>query len=128
MPDEWTKRYELIVQPRATTDVKLAVNGKPLAARQSAKDARWSTHAFDLRAYRGETISISARLKADPAAARKPGPTARTEAWVLADRLVAVAAAAVPLNNHLPHPISQHCRRTTQCVLTKRNVPVQPSK
>jgi len=128
VPDEAMKRYELIVQPWGTIDVEVTVDGKPVAARQSAKDARWSIHAFDLRRWRGKTIAVRARLIADPAAERKPRATALTEAWILADRLVAVPATAVPLEDHLPPRISQDYRRVSQALMTKQPVPVAASK
>ena len=126
VPDEAMKRYELIVQPWGTIDVELTVSGQPVAARQSAKDARWSIHAFDLAKYRGQTIAVVARLTADPTSERKVGATARTEAWVLADR--PVAAAPAPAGEHLPVPISQSFRRVTQSVLPSQKVPVEGGK
>ena len=124
VPDEAMKRYELIVQPWATINAVLTVDGKSLLARQSSKDARWSIHAFDLLQYRGKTITLHVQLKADPAAEKKPAATVLTEAWILADR--PVAAKPAPKDQHLPKPIFQNHRRVTQNVLTKQKVPVSP--
>jgi hypothetical protein len=126
VPDEAMERYELIIQPWGTIDVELTIDGKPVPARQSSKDARWSIHAFGLASYRGKTIALRARLKADPAAKRKPRPKTPTEAWVIADR--PVTARPEPSDRHLPKPISQNYRRVTQNVLTKRSVPVSTGK
>jgi len=124
VPDEAMKHYELIVQPWATIDAELTVDGKPVPARQSSKDARWSIHAFDLIAYRGKTITLQVRLKADPTAAKKPAASVLTEAWILADR--PVNAKPAPTDQHLPKPIFQNFRRITQNVLTKQKAPVSP--
>jgi hypothetical protein len=126
VPDEAMKRYELVVQPWGKIDVELTVDGKTVPTRQSSKDARWSIHAFDLMAYRGKTVTLQVRLKADPAAKRKSRPEVRTEAWIIADR--PVKAKPAPTDQHLPHPISQHYRRVTQNVLTKQKVPVAEGK
>jgi hypothetical protein len=123
IPDEAMKRYELIVQPWAMTDAELTVDDKPLAARQSSRDARWSIHAFDLAGYRGKTVSLRAVLKHDASASRKPA-TVLTEAWVIADR--PVSAEPAPKDQHLPKAISQNFRRVTQNVLTKQKVPLSP--
>ncbi len=124
VPDEAMKRYELIVQPWATINAELTVDGKAVLARQSSKDARWSIHAFDLLEYRGKTITLQVRLKADPAAAKKPTATVQTEAWIFADR--PVTAKPAPADQHLPKPIFQNFRRITLNVLTKQKVPVSP--
>jgi len=122
VPDERMKRHELIVQPWGMVDVDLTVNGKAVAARQGAKDARWSIHAFDLTAYRGQTIQLAGRLTWDPAGRRKTARAVATEAWVLADR--PVAAGPAPVGQHLPVAISQGFRRVSQRVLTRQSVPV----
>jgi hypothetical protein len=124
VPDEAMKRYELIVQPWATIDAELTVDGKPVPPRQSSKDARWSIHAFDLIAYRGKTITLQVSLKAAPAAEKKSAVSVLTEAWILADR--PVTAKPAPKDQHLPEPIFQNYRRITQNVLTKQKVPVLP--
>jgi len=118
VPDEAMKRYELIVQPWATINAELTVDGESLPARQSSKDARWSIHAFDLIAYRGKTITLRARLKSDPGAAKKSPAAVLTEAWIVADR--PVKAHPAPKDQHLPKPIFQNFRRVTQNVLIKQ--------
>jgi len=123
VPDEAMQRHELVVQAWSMVDVDLAVDGKTVTPRQSGKDARWSIHAFDLAGYRGKTITVTGKLRADPESTRKPGAAVPTEVWLIADR--PVKASPAPTDQHLPPAISQTHRRQTQSVIPKQNFPVR---
>jgi len=125
VPDENLMRCDLVVQAWAEATVSLRINGRDVAPRQTARDARWTIAACDLRPWRGKEASIRATLLA-PEAPRKSKPAIACEVWLVADR--PVPPAALPEGAPLPFAIRQGHRRQTRQLIPRTPINVQPPR
>lgn len=119
VPDEEMKRYDLLMLPWGQAKVPLTINGKAVEPNRNSAANRWSLFAYDLRKYRGQTLTIKGGLAADRDSLAKSGKkTVDMDAWLIVDR--EVDAPKIPQGEVLPFAISQNYRRLTQNVIPKR--------
>jgi hypothetical protein len=131
IPDEAMTQCNLLLVARSNrplpTFPSITVNGQPVKARvvsgsgdlpgqlspdpnRETDGARWSIHCVDLQSLRGKTAQIVAQ------SSKAPNPFT-LDAWVVADRPVAAAAAP---EEHLPPTFWHNYRRQTACLLSYR--------
>ena len=115
IPDEEFPHYELLMysgKPRkgATPSTPL-IDGVPLTPKRALSDSITLT-AYDLRPYRGKTITITGNTPDAPARIQ--------EAWLVVDRKISAPAAdATHKGEVLPWSIGQDYRRLTQEIILK---------
>ncbi len=119
IPDDRSKRYDLLVQPWSVADAVVEINGRPAQPWRRMRGKGWSVAAYDLRGYRGRKLIARGRLVSSDGKPKgpKPRPVA-LDVWLVADRPVAARPAAE--RDPLPFPISQHYRRLTQHLISKK--------
>lgn len=117
IPDEDLDRWDLLIEPWAPVDLRMTINGKTVVPHRSTEGKRWRLYAFDLREYRGQTLSVRGQLLAGAASEA----TVRTnlEAWLVADRRVDSPGSR---GENLPPTVSQHARRLTQRLIDRATV------
>ncbi len=113
IPDEKFPRFDLVLQPWGPIEYAVVIDGKPIEAAQQQQATRWTASRYDLREYRGRTISVEGKIKGDTAKRQTP-----LEAWLIADRQVGGTTESTDAK--LPLPIFQHHRRVTQKVISKQ--------
>jgi len=121
VPNEDMLRYDLLVQVWGTAVSSLTVNGNPVTPRLQ-DGGRWTLSAYDLREYRGKTLTIAGHLTASAEPRLDKDVRVPCELWVVADSPVPAAPATT--DNPIPHPISQHHRRQTRQLLPKSSIRV----
>lgn len=95
IPDEDFPRHELILYHQGESPT---IDGAPVAPSRTSK----ALMSYDLRSYRGKTISV---------AGKTPG---LKQAWLIVDRKVDAPAPATQKGDVLPWAIGQNHRRLTQ--------------
>ena len=120
IPDEEFKRYDLHLQPATTADTAITINGKPVREHRTNTGGRWSISSYDLRRWRGESLSIEGKLLSLPDTGVE-GKTVKLDAWIIADRKV---NAPDHEDEGLPFLISQKYRRLTQQILNTVEIEV----
>jgi len=113
VPDEQFKRYDLHLQPATAADTAITIDGKPVTKHRTNTGGRWSIALYDLRPWRGKTLTIEGQLLGLPSA-KMAGKTVKMDAWIIADRRV---DAPDHDNEGLPFLISQKHRRITRQLL-----------
>ncbi|MEE8451174.1 MAG: hypothetical protein V3R99_04635 [Thermoguttaceae bacterium] len=117
IPDEHLPRWDLLIEPWALVDLRMTINGKTVVPHRSAEGKRWRLYAFDLREYRGQTLSVRGKILAS--AASEGTVRANLEAWLVGDRQVATPTLR---GENLPPAAAQHARRLTQRLIDRATV------
>jgi len=110
VPDEDMLRYDLLVQAWGSAVPKLSANDQGFEPRLQ-DGGRWTLSAYDLRQYRGKTLTLRGRLVPSPNANTRSKGKKPYELWIVADR--PVPAPVTTAKETLPFPISQNQRRQT---------------
>jgi hypothetical protein len=113
VPDEDFKRYDLYLQSTTTADTVITVNGELVTEHRVNTGGRWTAGLYDLRRWRGKTLTIDGQVLCLPNAGLE-GKKVKITAWLIADRTV---DASDHDNTDLPLLISQKHRRVTQPIL-----------
>jgi len=122
VPDEDLMRYDVLVQVWGTAISEVTVDGKPVEPRRQ-DGGRWTLSAYDLRPYRGRTLTLQGRLVPSSNPQLAKNGKVQMEAWVIADRRV--EAPSAPTAEKLPWPISQRYRRSTQQLIREASFGVR---
>jgi len=117
IPDEDFPRYDLLVQSWAAVDMEITIDGRSVTRDQRQQATRWSIARYDLREYRGRSVTIKGTTKPCDGQDDSPKRKTPTEVWLVVDRHVDVLHDES--DGGLPFAISQHQRRITQNVLPK---------
>ncbi|NQT40126.1 MAG: hypothetical protein HQ581_21725 [Planctomycetes bacterium] len=121
VPDEQMLRYDLLVQAWGAALSRISLDGKDIEPRVQ-DGGSWTLSAYDLRKYRGRTVTIRGHLVASGNPALGRGGTVPVEIWLVADRKVHVPPP--PTGKRLPLPLSHQYRRLTQRLISKSAITV----
>ncbi|MCP4786814.1 MAG: hypothetical protein GY903_20550 [Fuerstiella sp.] len=125
VPDEEFLRYDLYLQSSTTADTVITINGVPVTKHRVNTGGRWTAGLYDLRKFRGRTLTIEGQLIGLPSD-EPEGREVKADAWIIADRRVDAPKhdGAVHDKADLPFLISQQHRRITQQILNAANISV----
>ncbi len=122
VPDENMQRCDLLIQPWGTAVSELEINGKAIGPGRRQIGKAWTLSAYDLRALRGQTVTVSGRLVAGETPKIPKSGKVPLEVWLVADRKV--ATPDVRDADAIPFPIAQDFRRQTQELIPKTQIKV----
>lgn len=121
VPDENFLRYDLVVETWSPANTSLTINGDT-ADPVRGNTVNWSMYSYDLRSYRGQTLTISGKLTS---LSGKPSATSDMAVWLIADR--PVSSPPAPDDEDLPLAWSQRHRRVTQNLIARNNMKIRPT-
>ena len=123
VPNEIFKRFDLYLQSNAIADTVITINTEPVAEHRVNSGKRWTACLYDLRKWKGKTISVSGQLIGLPSASIK-GKTVKLTGWIIADRKVSSSSQD---KSNLPFLISQHYRRITKKLFKEESITIAGS-
>jgi hypothetical protein len=121
VPDEEFLRYDIAVETWNPSNTLLTINGQTVNP-DRGNTVNWSMYSYDLRSYRGQTLTISGELTELNSSSAAGSDMA---VWLIADRQVSSAAA--PTDEDLPFAWSQHHRRLTQNLIARNTMQIHPA-